>query len=163
MRVQAAEGADQLRVQHHVNWLLRIGDGIVPTQEGKIKLPDEIVTNSDTVHGNLQQVIDHVYGLIQHSYKEPEYFTKRSILSPLNVTVDELNRNILELIPVEHANDEKTYLSIDVNNSDDNNYPIEYLNTIDISGMPPHVLRLKKHAPVILLRNLNPSEGLCNG
>ena len=29
--------------------------------------------------------------------------------------------------------------------------------------MPPHHLKLKKNVPVILLRNLNPAEGLCNG
>ena len=29
--------------------------------------------------------------------------------------------------------------------------------------MPPHKLVLKKDVPVILLRNINPAEGLCNG
>ncbi|CAG8560383.1 725_t:CDS:1 [Scutellospora calospora] len=29
--------------------------------------------------------------------------------------------------------------------------------------MPPHQLILKKNAPIILLRNLNPTEGLVNG
>ncbi|VFQ99284.1 unnamed protein product [Cuscuta campestris] len=30
-------------------------------------------------------------------------------------------------------------------------------------SLPPHTLVLKKNCPVILLRNLNPCEGLCNG
>ena len=29
--------------------------------------------------------------------------------------------------------------------------------------MPPHRLFLKKYASIILLRNLDPTEGLCNG
>lgn len=29
--------------------------------------------------------------------------------------------------------------------------------------MPPHQLVLKKNAPILLLRNINPSKGLCNG
>jgi len=56
------------------------------------------------------------------------FAVERSILSPLNVTVHELNKNIPVLISVEHTHDQKAYLSIDINNSDDGNYPIEYLN-----------------------------------
>jgi len=31
-----------------------------------------------------------------------------------------------------------------------------------MSGLPPHKLLLKIGAPVILLQNINPSDGLCN-
>ena len=42
-------------------------------------------------------------------------------------------------------------------------YPSEYLNTINLSGVPPHRLLLKEGSPIMLLRNLNPFLGLCNG
>jgi ATP-dependent DNA helicase PIF1 len=32
-----------------------------------------------------------------------------------------------------------------------------------LPALPPHLLKLKVGAPVILLRNLNPAAGLCNG
>ena len=42
-------------------------------------------------------------------------------------------------------------------------YPTEFLNTLNISGVPPHKLRLKKSLPIMLLRNINPTNGMCNG
>jgi PIF1-like helicase/Helicase len=43
------------------------------------------------------------------------------------------------------------------------NYASGYLNTVNLSNLPPHLLKLKVGAPVILLRNLSLSTGMCNG
>lgn len=42
-------------------------------------------------------------------------------------------------------------------------YPTEYLNSINVSGLPLSKLSLKVGCPVMVLRNLNPEEGVCNG
>ena len=41
--------------------------------------------------------------------------------------------------------------------------PIEYLHAVNSSSLPPGKLNLKVGCPVILLWNLSPAQGLCNG
>ena len=43
------------------------------------------------------------------------------------------------------------------------NYPVEFLNSIEYSGLPQHKIPLKKGAIIILLRNLDTNKGHCNG
>ncbi len=52
---------------------------------------------------------------------------------------------------------EYTYLSSDtcIDSSDGNLYPPKLLNSLTLSGMPPHSLKLKLFQPVTLLRNIN--------
>jgi len=61
----------------------------------------------------------------------------------------------------------KVYRSIDTIDSEDPgeiaDYPPEVLNTFDVSGLPPHKLHLKVGAVVILLKNIDTRQGLCNG
>ncbi|XP_049381177.1 uncharacterized protein LOC125845677 [Solanum stenotomum] len=80
--------------------------------------------------------------------------------------VHELNEKILKLIPGEG----RTYYSSDnvckasVNtNKEDILYPTEFLNNLRFPGIPNHDIHLKVGSPVMLLRNLNQTEGLCNG
>ncbi|XP_016196205.1 uncharacterized protein LOC107637287 [Arachis ipaensis] len=65
---------------------------------------------------------------------------------------------------------EKLYLSSDSICMDEGNmesqldiYSPELLNSINCSGLPPHKLILKVGVPVMLLRNIDKSSGLCNG
>ncbi|CAN6907780.1 unnamed protein product [Brassica oleracea] len=65
--------------------------------------------------------------------------------------------------------DEKIYLSADSIDPRDkgsvNNEALgpDFLNTIKVSGLPNHSLRLKIGCPVMVLRNIEPSAGLMNG
>ncbi|KAL7612133.1 hypothetical protein Lser_V15G06164 [Lactuca serriola] len=84
----------------------------------------------------------------------------RAILSTRNDSVDEIN----DLLICRFHGEEKIYYSFDeVVDYINNFYPVEFLNTLSVSGLPPHYLRLKVGCPIILLRNLDPSNGLCNG
>jgi hypothetical protein len=44
-----------------------------------------------------------------------------------------------------------------------NYYLKEFLNTLTPNGLPPHMLKLKTDSSVIMLRNIDPANGLCNG
>ncbi|GKE36573.1 ATP-dependent DNA helicase PIF1 [Tanacetum coccineum] len=60
--------------------------------------------------------------------------------------------------------DEKVYYSFDEAKDDARTlYPLEFLNSLNVSGLPPHYMCLKIGCPIILLRNLDPANGLCNG
>ncbi|KAL4091027.1 hypothetical protein QTP88_025769 [Uroleucon formosanum] len=97
---------------------------------------------------------------IQNNYLNHEWLSQRAILATKNVDVDEINFQIQQLLP----GDLMSFKSIDtvVDENESVNFPIEFLNSLDIPGMPPHNLRLKIGSPIILLRNLNPPQ-LCNG
>jgi len=45
----------------------------------------------------------------------------------------------------------------------DSLYPVEFFNILQFSGIANHKLELKVGVPILLLRNLNQSIGLCNG
>jgi len=60
--------------------------------------------------------------------------------------------------------DKMVYHSFDCTVDDPHNYyPKEFLNTLTPNGLPPYVLMLKIGCPVILLRNIDPVNGLYNG
>ena len=42
-------------------------------------------------------------------------------------------------------------------------FNMEYLNTLRPNGFPQHLLSLKPGMPLMLLRNISPRQGLCNG
>ena len=59
---------------------------------------------------------------------------------------------------------EQIYYSFDSVEDDTNNlYQPEFLHSLAPGGLPPHKLTLKVGSPIMLLRNIDPKIGLCNG
>jgi ATP-dependent DNA helicase PIF1 len=99
------------------------------------------------------------------------YLMQCNILAPKNIDVDEVNNAILEslfeeshmylnansLTPKEKGADVAAGISMDSLS------PMEFLNTLQLSGIANHKLELKVGVPILLLHNLNQSIGLCNG
>ncbi|KXN92368.1 hypothetical protein AN958_08384 [Leucoagaricus sp. SymC.cos] len=88
-------------------------------------------------------------------HQPDQYFLDRTVPSSRNDEVDDINAAILERFP-----GEKHVLmgvdSIDLDNADDNNYlpyPMEYLNSLNVSGLPLAKLVLKVGCPIMLLKD----------
>ncbi|XP_049317004.1 uncharacterized protein LOC125779778 [Bactrocera dorsalis] len=97
---------------------------------------------------------------IIQNHRSHDWLAERSILAPKNIHVNAMNFQIQEKLPGEVI----TYKSIDSVMDEDEavNYPIEFLNSLEPPGTPPHLLNLKVGSPIILLRNINPPK-MCNG
>ncbi|XP_024947845.1 ATP-dependent DNA helicase PIF6-like [Cephus cinctus] len=85
---------------------------------------------------------------------------ERAILAAKNKDIDDVNFIIQSII----ATNLHSFKSIDCVTKEDEatNYPIEFLNSLDLPGLPPHNLQLKVGSIIIMLRNLNQPK-LCNG
>jgi len=118
----------------------------------------------DTVDDLIEEIYPGLHDLTSMSESEiRRYFSRRVILAARNIDVDAVNNVILKRL----TDDSKVYHSADSAFNDggvaNDAIPIEYLNTITVPGMPIHETILKPNCPIILLRNLNRQEGLCNG
>ncbi|KAI7953034.1 hypothetical protein MJO29_008665 [Puccinia striiformis f. sp. tritici] len=135
------------------------GDGITQTNN-KIKLPTSMVIHGGSKERNLDHLMAAIFPNITTSFSDPQYFLDRAILCCKNISVNQINSRILGYIPSQG----RTYTSYDsVEDDPQNLYLQEYINGLTISGFPPHILELKRGVPIIMLRNLDPTLGLCNG
>ncbi|XP_002457981.2 ATP-dependent DNA helicase PIF1 [Sorghum bicolor] len=142
-------------------YLLRIGGGLEEANgDGEIRLPDEICIPHTREDSDLDTLIDCIFPALNANMSNKSYITSRAILSPRNDWVDMINMKMISRF----QGNEMVYHSFDSAVDDPHNYcPSEFLNTLTPNGLPPHVLKLKIGCPVILLRNIDPAGGLCNG
>jgi ATP-dependent DNA helicase PIF1 len=94
---------------------------------------------------------------------DAEGFAQRAILCPRNEDADLINEELLSLLVGESICYPNCDSIEDETQEDANNYQLEFLNSQTPSGLPPHLLKLKLGAIVMLLRNLTTKRGLCNG
>jgi len=142
-------------------YLLRIGNGTEETiGDDYVRLPDDIVIGYTDTEVAVNKLIQDVFPSLEEHVTSATYMSSRAILSTKNEHVDRLNAMMIERFPGE----EKVYHSFDTIVDDpQNHFPIDFLNSITPNGLPPHELKLKINCPVILLRNLDLNNGLCNG
>jgi len=140
-------------------FLLDMGDMKLNDFNDNIQVPECCLASS-----NADIVTDIYSDLIQK--KDFNKVAKCVILSARNIDVDEINKRVVELLNI---TEERIYTGADsaVNCGDNDDIGEsllpEYLNTLSPSCLPPHELRLRPNCIIMLIRNLNINEGLCNG
>ncbi|XP_021731241.1 uncharacterized protein LOC110698139 [Chenopodium quinoa] len=152
-------------------WLLAMGDGRLETKsedhevEGTwIEIPNEYL--ADVGVSELNKVVETTHPDFELRRSDDNYLKERAIPTPLNETTDTINEYMMSLLPIE----ERTYKSCDEVclsstecDQQFSEYLTEYLNSLKLPRLPHHELKLKVGMPVMLLRNINPPQGLFKG
>jgi len=148
-------------MEDFARWLLDVGSGVNLDDSGKVEIPQYMHCANATIDG----LVDEIYPDIGQGDKDDEYFLDRNIMACTNDSVMDLNAELLNRFP-----GEKHVLlgsdSVELEDEAMNEYqpyPVEYLNSLVSSSLPLAHLELKIGCPVMLLRNLDASKGLCNG
>ncbi|XP_058761719.1 uncharacterized protein LOC131635125 [Vicia villosa] len=114
----------------------------------------------------IKAIVENTYPDLVNVFQDVAYLHGKAILASTIEVVDKINHYVLDLIPGE----EKKYLSYDSIDRTDTSYTEayevltpEFLSKLRTSGLPNHRIKLKVGTPIMLMRNLDQSDGLCNG
>ena len=116
---------------------------------------------------DLNELLSTIYPQLEVAGRSnPIFLTERIILSARNDDVSAINTAALDIFPgekVTYSAADKMCADNECDRSISNRYPNEYLNSLDPNGLPPFQLELKVGCPIMLLRNISPKQGMCNG
>jgi hypothetical protein len=144
--MRVADSDDTIR-----KWLLEVGDGNI---QSNMEVPEDMRSDGS--------LADFIYGGIHHELQNVD-LTELTILTPKNAEALKINEYVLDKLPGQKINFRSQDEALVEDPSDALNFPTEFLNKMAPSTLPPHELRLKTGCIVMLLRNLDVKNGLCNG
>ncbi|KAG5551378.1 hypothetical protein RHGRI_009706 [Rhododendron griersonianum] len=142
-------------------YLLKVGNGEESRNlNDEIAIPPSMIISPRENIVAVEQLITFVFPDLKRYFVDAISMTQSAILAPRNDSVDEINKLLINRFPGK----EYIYTSIDetVNPADQGLY-VDFVHSICPPGMPAHQLVLKENCPIMMLRNLDPSKGLCNG
>uniref|UniRef100_A0A0R0HRU7 ATP-dependent DNA helicase n=1 Tax=Glycine max TaxID=3847 RepID=A0A0R0HRU7_SOYBN len=167
MRLQNnMQATDQEEIASFAQWIIDIGDGIIGHDNdgyATIEIPQEllIIEYNDPIHS----IVSSTFPDLCHHHNDPEYFQSKAILASINETIQQVNDYILTLIPgeqMEYPSSDSVDKSETIESCHFRSLITEFLNSLITSGLPNHCLTLKIGTPIMLLRNLDQTQGLCN-
>ncbi|GMF55462.1 unnamed protein product [Phytophthora fragariaefolia] len=114
---------------------------------------DEVIAPGAILSG-LKRLIDVMYPDVNNqAIATDEYFANRTILTTTNIT----GHRITDAVAASLDGDDHEYRSIDKLQDDDdwNFFEPKIMNSVNINGIPPLKLTLKKGARIMLMRNFS--------
>ncbi|KAL3071933.1 hypothetical protein niasHS_017226 [Heterodera schachtii] len=157
INMRTAAGETSLR-----EWLGRIGNGISDVGTNQLLIPPQLL--SPTLEDAIQFCFPEA--LFSDPLENADAIANNAVLCPTNNDVQYIN----ELALTRMSGDAKDFPSIDepLEPNDEfhnfrTDFNIEAVHNEMPSGMPPHKLFLKVGTPIMLIRNLDVTQGLCNG
>ncbi|XP_071738385.1 uncharacterized protein [Rutidosis leptorrhynchoides] len=158
---------DREEIAEFADWVLKIGEGKIndPNDgEADVDFPDDVLLKTDS--NPVESIINSTYPSLSENIVDPKFFQDRAILATTNEEVESINEHILSSL----SGEERIYYSSDSLSPDEDDdifaqqlYSPETLNGLKVPGVPNHKLALKVGVPIMLLRNIDQSKGLCNG
>ena len=148
-------------------WTLSIGNGEV--LNGAVPIPAEMITeilpntkeNAKNEELSMKNFCQEVFPDLDKNIHKKGWLEGRTILAPTNKEVDALNDVMQDWLP--ESGIKLSSADTLENPADAFRFNSEYLHTLRPNGFPQHILNLKPGMPLMLLRNINPRQGLCNG
>jgi hypothetical protein len=169
-----ANTSEYKQLNEFTQWILSIGNGSIENKSTsdtddlsdcvEVEIPADFLIKQ--AKNKIEALVESTFPDFRSNYNDPDYLKNRAILATTNEIVDEINEYMLDLLPgkeVEYYSADSISKCTDTCIDADILYLVEYLNSLSANNFPTHKLKLKIGAPVMLLRNLNQSIGLCNG
>eukprot|EP00256_Glycine_max_P067095 XP_025981690.1 uncharacterized protein LOC112999589 [Glycine max] len=127
---------------------------------------DGYATIEIPAHLLITEYDDPISAIVKSTFPDLHQHHNNPQLASTNETVEQINDYVLSFIPGDHME----YLSsdlVDKSETIEDSYfqsiTTEFLNSLTTFGFPTHSIKLKIGSPIMLLRNLDQNQGLCNG
>ncbi|GJT14383.1 ATP-dependent DNA helicase PIF1-like protein [Tanacetum coccineum] len=117
------------------DFLLRVGNGYEQVvDKNYLRIPDDMTIPYNDMARSKEELISAIFPSLHVNGNSSYYIISRAILITKNEHVDELTEKLI----YRFCGDEKIYYGFNEAQDEENNfYPMEFLNSLNVSGLPP--------------------------